>query len=81
MLQLFFKWLKWRIYCHRLTIVKRQADKLRQLTGRRHYVIQINKSLHVFDRPRINELIRVGILKDRLRSHWEIVKIAVYYTI
>ena len=58
----------------------RHADRMQKLTGKRHYVIQVFGKIRVYDRFRINLLIREGILHKRLRDSVELTRVCLYYT-
>lgn len=58
----------------------RHADRMKKLTGKRHYVIQVFNKIRVYDRSRINFLIAKGVLHKRLKNSLELTKICIYYT-
>ena len=64
----------------RLRSAIKHANKLQQLTGKRHYVIQVFNKLRVYDRKRIDLLIRRGVLHKRLLNYIELEKTCLYVT-
>ena len=58
----------------------RHADRMQQLTRKRHYVIKIHDRIHVYDRNKVNYLIDCGILRKELRGAIELQRISIYYT-
>lgn len=58
----------------------RHADRMKKLTGKQHFVIQVFNKIRVYDRSRINFLIAKGVLHKRLRNSLELTKICIYYT-
>lgn len=58
----------------------RHADRMKKLTRKRHYVIQVFNKIRVYDRSRINFLIAKGVLHKRLKNSLELTKICIYYT-
>jgi len=57
---------------------RKTADDLAKNTGKKHYVIQIHKKLEVLNRVQIDYLIDCKCLHKRLRTAYELQKIAVY---
>ena len=58
----------------------RHADRMKKLTGKQHYVIQVFNKIRVYDRSHINWLIAKKVLHPRLKNHYELTKICIYYT-
>lgn len=58
----------------------RHADRMKKLTGKRHYVIQVNNRIRVYDRSHINWLIAKGVFYKKLKNNFELTKICIYYT-
>lgn len=58
----------------------RHADRMKKLTGKKHYVIQVFNKIRVYDRSHINWLIDKKVLHPRLKNAYELTKIAIYYT-
>lgn len=56
------------------------ADRMKKLTGKRHYVIQVVGKIRVYDRSRINLLISKKVLRPRLKDSYELTKVCIYYT-
>ena len=75
-----------------LTIIKRSiryikvknavdyANKFADATKSEMFVIQINKKIRVYDRPRINKLIDVGVLSKDLNYDDTLRKACIYTT-
>ncbi|MBP8040332.1 MAG: hypothetical protein KAZ36_00305 [Bacteroidales bacterium] len=68
----------WNYY--RIKSAIKTANKLHDLTGKRHYVIKIFNKIRVYDRSHINFLINDGVLHKRLREANELQKICIYFT-
>lgn len=68
----------WRFILVRSAI--RHADKMRKLTNKQHYVIQVANRIRVYDRIKINRLIDMGILRKELREAYCLRKFCIYYT-
>jgi hypothetical protein len=56
------------------------ANKMHQLTGKRHYVLMVFNKVRVYDRTHVNYLINEGVLAQRLREALELQKICIYFT-
>lgn len=56
----------------------RHADRMRKLTGKRHYVIQVFGKIRVYDRQHINMLIDRGVFSKRLRDFIELDRFCLY---
>lgn len=56
------------------------ADKLHELTKKRHYVLKIFNKIRVYDRSHIDYLINDGVLHKRLREAKELQKYSIYFT-
>jgi len=58
----------------------KQANRLAQLTKKRHYVIKVHNKIRVYNRVHVNFLIQQKILHAKLRDALELQKISIYYT-
>lgn len=56
------------------------AKKMHASTRKQYYVIQVYNVIRVYDRQRIDLLIRQGILDPRLSEAHELRKVCLYYT-
>ena len=59
----------------------KQANRLAQLTKKRHYVIKVHKKIRVYNRIHVNFLIQQGVLHPKLKNAIELQKISIYYTV
>ncbi|MBI9055509.1 MAG: hypothetical protein JEY96_16925 [Bacteroidales bacterium] len=64
----------------RLKAAIKQADKMKELTKKRYYVIKILKKIRVYDRNHIDFLINEGLLHQKLRKAIELEKVCLYFT-
>lgn len=58
----------------------RHADKMHLLTGKRFYVIKVGNKVRVYDRARIDELVRLGIFRKEMKDYLYIIKQCLYHT-
>jgi hypothetical protein len=56
------------------------ANKLAQVSRKRHYVIKVFGKVRVYDRSHIDYLINEGLLSQRLRNAIELQKVCIYFT-
>jgi hypothetical protein len=64
----------------RIKTAIKHANKMHEITKKRHYVIKIFNKIRVYDRSHINYLINEGVLSQRLRQSLELQKVCIYYT-
>ena len=64
----------------RLRSAIKHADRMKEMTRSRYYVIQIGYKLRVYNRERIKLLVRRGILHKRLLNYAELQKVSLYFT-
>lgn len=64
----------------RLKAAIKQADKMKELTRKKYYVIKIFKKIRVYDRTHIDFLINEGVLHQKLRKAVELEKVCLYFT-
>ena len=58
----------------------RHADKMHQLTGKRFYVIKVDNKVRVYDRAKIDELVRLGIFRKEMNDYLYIIRQCLYHT-
>ena len=58
----------------------KQANRLAQLTKKRHYVIRVHKRIRVYNRTHVNFLIQQKVLHPKLKDALELQRISIYYT-
>lgn len=58
----------------------RHADKMHLLTGKRFYVIKVGNKVRVYDRAKIDELVRLGIFRKEMKDYLYIIKQCLYHT-
>jgi len=72
----------WKRFWHYISLKNAisQANKLKKLTNKKHWVIKIFNKIRVLDRMQINYLIASEILHPKLKRGYEIDKISLYHT-
>lgn len=68
----------WHYYAIKSSI--KHAKRLHEETHKQYYVIKVFNKIRVYDRNRINLLIRSGILSKQLKTAIELRKFCIYYT-
>jgi hypothetical protein len=58
----------------------KQANEMKELTKKKHYVLRIFNKIRVYDRAHIDFLINEGLLHQKLRKAVELEKICLYFT-
>lgn len=58
----------------------KHAIKMREMTKKQHFVIQIYGKIRVYDRNKIDSLIRHGVLSPQLKDYLQLCKFSIYYT-
>lgn len=58
----------------------RHADKMHRLTGKRFYVIKVDGKVRVYDRDKIDELVRLGIFRKEMKDYLYIINQCLYHT-
>lgn len=58
----------------------RHADKMHLLTGKRFYVIKVDNKVRVYDRAKIDELVRLGIFRKEMKDYLYIIRQCLYHT-
>lgn len=56
------------------------ADKMHKLTGKRYYVIKVAGKVRVYDRAKIDELVRLGIFRKEMKDYLYIIRQCLYHT-
>lgn len=72
----------WKRFWHFIAVKSaiKQANKMKLLTGKKHYVIMLHRKIMVYDRVQINYLIDAKVLNKRLKEAHNLNKISIYYT-
>ena len=58
----------------------RHADKMHQLTKKRYFVIKVDGKVRVYDRDKIDELVRLGIFRKEMKDYLYIILQCLYHT-
>lgn len=58
----------------------RHADKMHQLTKKRYFVIKVDGKVRVYDRDKIDELVRLGIFRKEMKDYLYIIHQCLYHT-
>lgn len=58
----------------------REANRCNRITRKRYYVLKVFDKIWVYDRAKIDLLIRSGVLSKNLKSAYELQKFALYFT-
>ena len=58
----------------------RHADKMHRLTGKRFFVIKVDNKVRVYDRAKIDELVRLGIFRKEMKDYLYIIRQCLYHT-
>ena len=58
----------------------RHADKMHQLTGKSFYVIKAAGKVRVYDRAKIDELVRLRIFRREMNDYLYVIKHCLYHT-
>lgn len=58
----------------------RHADKMHKLTGKRYYVIKVAGKVRVYDRAKIDELVRLRVFRREMKDYLYIIKQCLYHT-
>ena len=58
----------------------RHADRMHRLTGKRFYVIKAAGKVRVYDRAKIDELVRLGIFRKEMKDYLYIIRQCLYHT-
>lgn len=72
----------WKRFWHYIAVKNaiQQAKRMKQLTGKKHYVIKMFNKVMVYDRGQINYLISAGTLHPNLKHAYHLDKICIYHT-
>ena len=58
----------------------RHADKMHRLTRKRFFVIKVDDKVRVYDRAKIDELVRLGIFRKEMKDYLYIIRQCLYHT-
>ena len=58
----------------------RHADRMHRLTGKRFYVIKAAGRIRVYDRNKIDELVRLGVFRKDMKDYLNVVRHCIYHT-
>lgn len=58
----------------------RHADRMHQLTGKRFYVIKVGGKIRVYDRAKIDELVKLRIFRREMNDYLYIIRACLYHT-
>ena len=58
----------------------RHADRMHRLTGKRVYVIKAAGKIRVYDRTKIDELVRLRIFRREMSDYFYIIQNCSYHT-
>lgn len=58
----------------------RHADRMHRLTGKRFYVIKAAGKIRVYDRTKIDELVRLRIFRREMNDYLYIIQNCIYHT-
>ena len=58
----------------------RHADKMHQLTKKKYFVIKVDGKVRVYDRDKIDELVRLGIFRKEMKDYLYIIRQCLYHT-
>jgi len=59
----------------------KQANRLAQLTKKRHYVIKVHNKIRVYNRTHVNFLIQQKVLHPKLKDALVLQKVSIYFTV